>query len=274
MTKLQMAGHGVTGPADVQGESDPRRIPIDRVGVRGLRHPLQIEDRSGHRQATVAKLTMTVGLSHDSKGTHMSRFVEMINELVEPLSVHSFRRMLEAMTERLDASSGLIEVTFPYFLTKRAPISGVASMMDYRAAFIGRRDEGHNEIWLRVSAPATSLCPCSKKISAYGAHNQRSEITIEARVEDIIWLEELIGIAEQAASAEVYGVLKRTDEKYLTEHAYDNPKFVEDMIRDIAIALNADERIRAYRVSCENFESIHNHSAWAELARDKDLAQL
>jgi GTP cyclohydrolase IB len=259
-------------PADVQGEADPRRVPIDRVGVRGLRHPLQIEDRSGYRQGTVAELSMTVALAHEAKGAHMSRFVEMINELSEPLSVHSFRRMLEAMTDRLDARDGEIEIRFPYFRRKYAPVSGVASLMDYQAAFIGRRRQGHNEIWLKVAAPATSLCPCSKRISDYGAHNQRSEITIEARVEDIIWLEELIEIAEGAASAEVYGVLKRPDEKYVTEQAYDNPKFVEDMIRDLAIALDDDERIRAYRVCCENFESIHNHSAFAELARDKDKA--
>ncbi len=270
MKQVHRAGSEQQAPADVQGEGDPRRIAIDRVGVRSLRHPLQIEDRSGHRQGTVAELTMTVALAHDSKGAHMSRFVELINEHAEALSVHSFRHLLEAMTERLDARDGDIEISFPYFRRKVAPVSGVPSLMDYRAAFIGRRRQGHNEVWLRVAAPATSLCPCSKRISEYGAHNQRSEITIEARVEDIIWLEELIEIAERTASAEVYGVLKRTDEKHITEHAYDNPKFVEDMIRDLAIELNADERIRAYRISCENFESIHNHSAWAELTRDKD----
>ncbi len=273
MKQIHRAGPAQDGPADVQGEADPRRIAIDQVGVRALRHPLQIEDRSGHRQATVAELTMTVALAHDSKGAHMSRFVELINEHTEALSVHSFRHLLEAMTERLDARDGDIEISFPYFRRKLAPISGVASLMDYRAAFIGRRRQGHNEVWLRVAAPATSLCPCSKRISEYGAHNQRSEITIEARVEDIIWLEELIEIAERTASSEVYGVLKRTDEKHITERAYDNPKFVEDMIRDLAIELNADERIRAYQVSCENFESIHNHSAWAQLARDKDQPQ-
>lgn len=272
MKQIHNAERATAQPPDVQGEADPRRIPIDRVGVRGLRHPLQVEDRSGHRQATVAELTMTVSLAHDTKGAHMSRFVEMINELGEPLSVRSFRRLLEGMTERLEAPDGEIDIRFPYFRQKHAPVSGVASLMDYRAAFIGRRRAGHNDVWLQVAAPATSLCPCSKKISEYGAHNQRSEITIEARVEDIIWLEELIEIAEGAASAEVYGVLKRTDEKYVTEQAYDNPKFVEDIIRELAIALEADERIRAFRISCENFESIHNHSAFAELSRDKDSA--
>ena len=261
---------GTDAPADVQGRADPRRVAIDRVGVRGLRHPVRVQDRSGHDQATIARLTMSVALPHDARGAHMSRFVQLANELDAPLTVRSFHHLLEAMTERLGNADGELRIEFPWFRRKRAPVSGVESLMDYEAAFIGRRRDGHNEVWLRVSAPATSLCPCSKEVSEYGAHNQRSEITLEARVEDIIWLEELIEIAEGAASSEVYGVLKRTDEKFVTERAYDNPKFVEDMIRDLALALEQDERIRAYRVGCENFESIHNHSAFAELARDKD----
>jgi GTP cyclohydrolase I len=255
---------------DVQGRADARRIPIDRVGVKGLRHPVEIEDRSGHRQPTIATVDMYVGLPDDVKGAHMSRFVELLNELEEPVSVRSFRQLLDRMLTRLGTEHGSIELAFPYFRRKRAPVSGVESLMDYEAAMRGVRDPGGTSVWLEIAASATSLCPCSKEISEYGAHNQRSRITIAARVEDIIWLEELIEIAERAASSELYGVLKRADEKFVTERAYDNPKFVEDMIRDLAVGLNGDERIRAYRISTENFESIHNHSAYAELVHDKD----
>jgi len=184
--------------------------------------------------------------------------------------VKSFRDMMSELTDRLDADSGHIEMSFPYFVTKKAPVSGVESLMDYQASLIGERKEGKNTIYIKVVVPVTSLCPCSKQISDYGAHNQRSHVTITARIGSFMWIEELIEIAEQEASCELYGILKRPDEKYVTERAYQNPKFVEDMVRDVAVRLNADERVRAYMVESENFESIHNHSAYALIEKDKD----
>jgi GTP cyclohydrolase I len=178
--------------------------------------------------------------------------------------------MLEKMTERLEADSGHIEMSFPFFVMKKAPVSGVESLMDYHASLIGERRNGRTEMWVRVVVPVTSLCPCSKKISDYGAHNQRSHVTINAKLRRQVWIEEIIDVAESEASSELYGILKRPDEKYVTERAYDNPKFVEDMVRDVAARLNADERIAAYTVEAENFESIHNHSAYALIERDKD----
>jgi GTP cyclohydrolase I len=215
---------------------------------------------------------MYVSLPHNFKGTHMSRFVEILHTERE-ISVESFRAMLGTMTERLEADSGHIEMTFPFFVMKKAPVSGVESLMNYQASLIGERHAGRTEMWVRVIVPVTSLCPCSKKISAYGAHNQRSHITIRARLRTHMWIEELIEVAESEASCELYGILKRPDEKYVTERAYDNPKFVEDMVRDVAVRLNADERIGAYAVESENFESIHNHSAYALIEHDKDAQQ-
>jgi GTP cyclohydrolase IB len=212
---------------------------------------------------------MYVALPHNFKGTHMSRFVEILHGERE-ISVESFRGMLEKMTERLEADTGHIEMSFPFFVMKKAPVSGVESLMDYHASLIGEHRNGRTEMWIRVVVPVTSMCPCSKKISAYGAHNQRSHVTINAKVRSHLWIEELIDIAESEASSELYGILKRPDEKYVTEHAYDNPKFVEDMVRDVAARLNADDRIAAYSVEAENFESIHNHSAYAQIERDKE----
>ena len=212
---------------------------------------------------------MYVNLPHNFKGTHMSRFVEILHGERE-ISVESFRGMLRTMTERLEADTGHIEMSFPFFVMKRAPVSGVESLMDYRASLIGEHRHGHTELWVRVTAPVTSVCPCSKKISDYGAHNQRSHITITAKLRAHMWIEELIEIAEAEASCELYGILKRPDEKYVTEHAYDNPKFVEDMVRDVARRLNDDQRVAAYVVESENFESIHNHSAYALIEHDKD----
>jgi GTP cyclohydrolase I len=198
----------------------------------------------------------------------MSRFVEILHHERE-ISVDSFRSMLTEMATRLDAQAGHIEMSFPYFVTKRAPVSGVESLMDYQATLIGETCNGETSLWIRVVVPVTSLCPCSKKISERGAHNQRSHVTIKARLKEHMWIEELIDIAESEASCELYGILKRPDEKYVTERAYDNPKFVEDMVRDVAVRLNAEERISAYVVESENFESIHNHSAYALIEHDK-----
>lgn len=231
---------------------------------------MRIQERLGAVQHTIALFNMYVGLPHHFKGTHMSRFVEVLHRNEREISVESFRDILAEMTEKLDAQSGHIEMNFPYFVMKKAPVSGVESLMDYKASLIGELHNGKTELWLKVVVAATSLCPCSKRISDYGAHNQRSHITIRARVEGHMWLEELIDIAEQEASCEVYGILKRPDEKYVTERAYDNPKFVEDLVRDIAVRLNQEERIRAFVVEAENFESIHNHSAYALIEEDKE----
>jgi GTP cyclohydrolase IB len=256
--------------ADVQGSADTRRIPINRVGIKDIYHPVRIKERAGGEQHTVASFAMYVSLPHNFKGTHMSRFVEILNNHEREISVKSFRDMMSELTERLDAESGHIEMSFPYFINKKAPVSGVQSLMDYKATLIGERKNGESVIWVKVVVPVTSLCPCSKKISDYGAHNQRSHVTIRVRVDGFVWLEELIELAEEEASCELFGILKRPDEKWVTERAYDNPKFVEDLVRDIAVRLNADERIRAYSVESENFESIHNHSAYAMIERDKE----
>jgi GTP cyclohydrolase I len=255
---------------DVQGRPDTRRIPINKVGIKDIYHPVRVLDRSGGEQHTIASFNMYVNLPHNFKGTHMSRFVEVLNDYEREISVTSFEQMLRDMTERLDATSGHIEMTFPYFITKRAPVSRVESLLDYKASLIGAVQDGTSTISIRVVVPVTSLCPCSKRISDYGAHNQRSHITITAQIDGFVWLEELIELAEQEGSCELFGILKRPDEKWVTEHAYDNPKFVEDIVRDIAVRLNADARIRSYSVASENFESIHNHSAYALVEHDKD----
>jgi len=255
---------------DVQGRADMRRLPINKVGIKDIYHPVRVKDRSGGEQHTVANFNMYVALPHNFKGTHMSRFVEVLHRNEREISVESFGDILREMTERLDADSGRIEMSFPYFVMKTAPQSGVQSLMDYRASLIGEIKNGKAEQWIKVVVAATSLCPCSKGISDYGAHNQRSHITITARIASHMWLEELIDIAEKEASCELYGILKRPDEKYVTERAYDNPKFVEDIVRDVATRCNADERIREYIVESENFESIHNHSAYALIEKNKD----
>ena len=259
-----------TAIEDVQGRADSRRIPINKVGIKDVFHPVRVKDRSGGEQHTVASFNMYVALPHNFKGTHMSRFVEVLHRNEREISVESFRDILTEMTQKLDAKSGHIEMDFPYFVMKKAPVSGVESLMNYQASLIGEFHDGKAELWLKVVVAATSLCPCSKKISNYGAHNQRSHITIKARIEEHMWLEELIDVAEQEASCEVYGILKRPDEKYVTERAYDNPKFVEDLVRDVAMRLNSEDRVRAYVVEAENFESIHNHSAYALIEKDKE----
>ena len=256
---------------DVQSRADTRHLPINRVGIKDISHPVRVKARSAGEQHTIATFNMFVSLPHNFKGTHMSRFVEILHSERE-ISVESFRGMLESMTQRLEADAGHIEMTFPYFIMKRAPATGVESLMDYRASLIGERHDGVTDLWVRVVVPVTSLCPCSKRISDYGAHNQRSHVTITAQLNHHMWIEELIEIAEQEASCELYGILKRPDEKYVTERAYDNPKFVEDMVRDVATRLNADDRIVSYVVESENFESIHNHSAYALIERDKRKA--
>ncbi|AHB05346.1 MULTISPECIES: GTP cyclohydrolase FolE2 [Pandoraea] len=254
---------------DVQSTVDTRQIPIQRVGVRGVRHPLTVRLTGGDTQATVGMFNLDVHLPADQKGTHMSRFVALLEENRVPMDVAGFRAMLDGMLEKLEAQAGRIEVTFPYFINKTAPVSGVRSLMDYEVTLTGDVRDGQTRVWLKVLVPVTSLCPCSKKISQYGAHNQRSHITIDAEIDGDIAVEALVKMAEEEASCELWGLLKRPDEKYVTERAYENPKFVEDLVRDVATRLNDEPRIVAYVLQAENFESIHNHSAYAVIERDK-----
>ena len=254
---------------DVQSSADTRHIAIDRVGIKSIRHPVVVSDKSEGVQHTIATFNMYVHLPHNFKGTHMSRFVEILNRHGREISVESFEEILREMVDKLEAQSGYIEMAFPYFVNKTAPVSGVQSLLDYDVTFIGEIIEGKYRFSMKVLVPVTSLCPCSKKISERGAHNQRSHVTLTVRTNGVVWIEELVRMAEEQASSELYGLLKRPDEKYVTEYAYDHPKFVEDMVRDIAAALNADERIDTYVVESENFESIHNHSAYALIERDK-----
>jgi GTP cyclohydrolase IB len=251
---------------DVQSQPDARNLPIEAVGVKGLRYPVTV--LSGDtRVSTVAQFAMTVALPASVKGTHMSRFVEMLERQAEPLDLAGFAQLLTAMLRRLGASAGSIEMRFPWFLRKTAPVSGVQSLLDYGVTWCGSAGEdGHVDLALRVEVPVTSLCPCSKDISAYGAHNQRSHIAIEVGLAAPMELTELVAIAEASASCEIYGLLKRADEKYVTERAYENPKFVEDLVRDVAARLRDEPRVARFVVEAENFESIHNHSAFARIS--------
>lgn len=257
--------------ADVQNYPDSRQIAIDKVGIKAIRHPVRVLDKTGGAQHTIASFGMYVYLPHHFKGTHMSRFIEILNGNEREFSVESFEDVLRLMVKKLEAESGYIEMNFPYFVNKKAPVSGVESLMDYDVTFIGEIKNGEYLQTMKVLVPCTSLCPCSKKISEYGAHNQRSHVTITVRTNAFVWIEDIIQIAENNASSQLYGLLKRPDEKFVTERAYENPKFVEDLVRDVAAALNRDARIDAYVVEAENFESIHNHSAYALIENDKTL---
>lgn len=254
---------------DVQSSADSRHLAIDKVGIKSIRHPIKVAEKDGGIQHTIATFNMYVYLPHNFKGTHMSRFVEILNSHEREISVQSFETMLQEMVKKLDANAGHIEMSFPYFINKAAPVSGVKSLLDYEITFVNEFKNGEYQFTMKVVVPVTSLCPCSKKISDYGAHNQRSHVTVTAKTHGFVWIEELIQLIESQASCELYGLLKRPDEKYVTERAYDNPKFVEDMVRDVAALLNADDRIESYIVESENFESIHNHSAYALIERDK-----
>jgi GTP cyclohydrolase IB len=251
--------------ADVQAQVDQRDLRIDAVGIKGVRHPITI--RAGTTLLpTIATVSMTIGLSAAVKGTHMSRFMELLEAQVHAFDQRAFKAMVFDMLDRLEVRSGSIQMRFPYFRKKTAPVSKVQSQLDYEVCWRGDvTANGRYAFSMHITVPATSLCPCSREISAYGAHNQRSHIGIEARLVDEMAIDELIDIAESSASCELYGLLKRADEKYVTERAYDNPKFVEDIVRDVAMALNREHRVAAYVVEAENFESIHNHSAFARI---------
>tara|TARA_R110002111_G_scaffold90149_7_gene140440 strand:- start:4066 stop:4863 length:798 start_codon:yes stop_codon:yes gene_type:complete len=254
---------------DVQNHPDSRNMPINKVGIKDIRHPFTFVDKGDHLQATVGTFKMSVNLPHHQKGTHMSRFVALLNEDCQRLSIQSFQPLLKLMTQRLEADRGFLSTEFLYFINKSAPITGVKSLLDYQVKLDGYWSATDSKTVIKVVIPVTSLCPCSKKISEYGAHNQRSHITVEATTDGTMFVEEIIQLVEKQASSELFSLLKRPDEKYVTELAYDNPKFVEDVVRDIAYALNEDDRILAYMLEAENFESIHNHSAYAVIENNK-----
>jgi GTP cyclohydrolase I len=264
----QLLGAARAPIPDTQSAPDDRHLPIQAVGIRGVRHPATVRLRDGSAQPSVATWRLDVALPADKKGTHMSRMVALLNEHDEPLCAATMRVLARDMLARLGAERGRIEVRFALFIRKAAPVSGVQSLLDYEAGF--DVDAGPGDalaLHAQVLVPVKSLCPCSKEISDYGAHNQRSHVRIRAALLDDLSFEELIRYAEEEASSEIWGLLKRPDEKFVTESAYDNPKFVEDLVRDVAQRLNADRRIGAYEIEVENFESIHNHSAYARIER-------
>ena len=256
---------------DVQALADGRQVAIDRVGVKEVVYPIRLKTKAGGEQATVAYINMYVALPHHQKGTHMSRFLEVLNEhKCQPLTPDDIPAVTEAIRVRLNAAEAYFEASFTYFIEKQAPVTKQAGLMNYEVTFECTATEAGQDMVLRVAAPATSLCPCSKEISAYGAHNQRCRIEAAIRTEgEMLWIEDLVTRLEDAASHPVYAVLKRPDEKYVTEKAFDNPKFVEDIIRDLAMTLDADESICWYQISSENFESIHSHNAFAQIEKDR-----
>ena len=251
--------------SDVQSRSDSRRLNIDKVGVKDIRYPIVVQDRSQGQQHTIASVNMYVNLPHQFKGTHMSRFLEVLAEHDRAISVAELPKILRTIQKRLSAEEAHIELDFPYFIRKTAPVSGAAALMDYRIGFSGVLKKDHYRLTLRVMVPVTTLCPCSKELSEHGAHNQRSHVTVTLWFKRFIWVEEVIDLVEKNASSPLYPVLKRPDEKHVTEAAYAKPMFVEDMVRSVAADLEQDPRITWYAVESENFESIHNHSAYAYL---------
>ena len=256
---------------DTQNTKDMRNIVINQVGIKDILHPINFVNRNNESHPSVANFTMTVELPANVKGTHMSRFIEILNDGECNFGVESFMDLVQTVADKLESTDALVIVEFPFFRNKKAPSSGVQSLLDYQATLTGSVVDGKSELTLKVVVPVTSLCPCSKSISKYGAHNQRSHITIEAKATkgSTIYLEDLIDLAEQKASSELYAILKRDDEKIVTERAYENPAFVEDIVRDIAVDLNSNQKVNYYCLESENFESIHNHSAYALITNQK-----
>lgn len=250
---------------DIQNQPDSRNLAIDRVGVKNLRYPLRIRDKADSEQGTVATVSMAVDLPEHYKGTHMSRFVEVLNERRGELSLSTLPELLAEVQRRLGAEAAYIEARFPYFLERRAPVSGAVSLMEYPSCFRASRRGEALDFVLEVTVPVKSLCPCSKAISRYGAHNQRSLVTVSARFDGMLWIEDIVEAVEASASSPLYALLKREDEKYVTERAYENPRFVEDLVREVVTRLSARPEIRWLEVQADNQESIHNHSAWALL---------
>ena len=254
---------------DIQSEPDRRRVAIDKVGVKEIKLPVTLATPSGGEVETVADINMYVSLPADRKGTHMSRFLEVIGDYRSGMQPTRIVELCQHLRRTLDAADAHVEMSFPYFITKRAPVTELPGVMDYRCRFIGTSTPTCDDVILSVSAPATSLCPCSKEISEYGAHNQRCLITADVRTTETVWIEDLVSAIESAASCPVYSVIKRPDEKLVTEQAFENPKFVEDIVRDLALILDEDSRMTWFHVRSENFESIHSHNAYAEITRDK-----
>ncbi len=249
--------------ADVQSEKDKRNLPIDKVGVKNLHYPISLLDKAKKRQHTIADINMFVLLPSEFKGTHMSRFIEILNENKDCIDIKSISHILKEMRLRLNAAKSYINMQFPYFIEKESPVTKIKSLMSYDCIVDAVDDNGKNKITLTVAVPVTSLCPCSKEISDYGAHNQRGIVKISVRFSELIWIEEVVDIAESSASCDIYSLLKRPDEKYVTEKAYNNPMFVEDIARNVALKLKKDKRMDFFSVEVENFESIHNHNAYA-----------
>lgn len=257
---------GVNNLKDVQSEKDVRRIPLKHVGIKDLRWPIELKDKaSGGTQHSVAKVMLAVDLPHDMRGTHMSRFVECLHTL-GPVGLAEIESILDKLKEHLQAEKSFMQLEFPYFITKAAPISGMTAPMDIDCIY--KAEKGENfKLRIKAVIPIQTLCPCSKEISNYGAHNQRAWAKIEIMAHEMVWLEELVAMADNAASSPVYGLLKRPDEKYVTETAYENPRFVEDAVRELALLLDADKRITWYRAEVESQESIHNHNAFATVEK-------
>lgn len=255
---------------DVQSQPDHRNINIDKVGVKDIRYPITVMDKHNGHQHTVASINMYVNLPREFKGTHMSRFIEILNDFHGNIDIREFSAVLEAMQEHLQAESAHVEICFPYFVNKLSPVSGAGGMMEYVCRVVGslNHQQGY-DLMLEVNVPITTVCPCSREISRYGAHNQRGMVRLAVRFKRFVWIEDLVSLVEESASCEVYSVLKRPDEKYVTEKAYENPKFVEDVVRDISDKLERNANIRWFLVDVENFESIHNHSAYAFIERQK-----
>ena len=253
---------------DVQNQKDHRKIPIDKVGVKNIRYPITVLDRENGTQQTVASINMYVNLPHQYKGTHMSRFIELLSQYSN-INLRSLPDILQAMKAKLNAESAHIEVVFPYFLNKSAPVSGAHGLMEYNVTFRGMLNGRGLDLVVEIKVPVTTLCPCSQEISDQGAHNQRGLVSLAVRFKRFIWIEDLISLVESSASSEVYSLLKREDEKFVTERAYANPMFVEDVVREVSRKLDEDPNIVWFSVDSENFESIHNHSAYAFIERDK-----
>jgi len=248
---------------DVQNEPDHRNIDLTRVGIKGIKYPMNVLDRDNNSQATVATVNMYVHLPHRFKGTHMSRFVEALNDYCADLNLKTFFEMLYRIKKTLDAPAANLEISFPYFMKKKAPVSRVPSMMEYTCQYIGEINGDERKLHIGVRVPVCTLCPCSKEISTEGAHNQRGIVSVTALFKEFFWIEEIIEIVESSASSDVFALLKREDEKFLTEQAYSRPMFVEDVVREVTDKLSKDPRFTVFSVEAENFESIHNHSAYA-----------
>jgi GTP cyclohydrolase I len=258
-----MEPQAITPMKDTQNERDHRRIAIDRVGVKNLRYPIQIRDKAHATQSTIANVTLTVDLPHHYKGTHMSRFIEVLNEHGPVLHVDNIKTILTNLLTKLHSQQAHVDFEFPFFLEKKAPVTGAVGLMDYTIKFSATLNKDEFDFVITTVVPVTTLCPCSKAISEYGAHNQRGQVTYAVRFKKPIWIEDLIHLVESCASSELYSLLKRPDEKAVTERAYENPVFVEDLVRNIALRSNHEPNITWYRVEAENFESIHNHNAYA-----------